>query len=201
MFDIRKIKASVKTTVYSAISSKRLIEFYNRVPAIGRNRMNMKAAICSAIGCKQLIEFRYHGGFRLVEPFCLGEIVPGSKESLLCYQVGGYTQFGDPVGWKLYRFSEMSRLNVTDENFTGARPGYDPDSLGMTTIACCISMTARDESKPKETIEPAYTSREENLAYEETEHHAIPSQKHNEQMRRFCLSHSILSSRLSGNHN
>ena len=201
MFDIRKIKTSIKTTIHSAISSRRLVEFYNRVPAIGKNRINTKVAICSAISSKQLVEFRYHGGFRLVEPFCLGEVVPGSKESLLCYQVGGYTQFGDPVGWKLYRFSEISRLKVTDENFTGAGRGYDPDNLGMTTIDCCFSMTADDESKPKETIEPAQTGREEDLSYEESEHHAIPSQKHREQMRKFSLSHSIPPSRLSDNHN
>ena len=201
MLHITKIRTSIKTTVNSAISSRRLIEFYNRVLAIRKNRINTKVAICSAISSRRLVEFRYHGGFRLVEPFCLGEVVPGSKESLLCYQVGGYTQFGDPVGWKLYRFSEISRLKVTDEGFTGAGRGYDPDNSGMTTIDCCISMTADDESKPKETIEPAQTSREEDLSYEESEYHAIPSQKHNEQMRRFCLSHPISSSGLSGNHN
>ncbi len=171
MFDIRKIKTSIKTTIHSAISSRRLVEF------------------------------RYHGGFRLVEPFCLGEVVPGSKESLLCYQVSGHTRFGDPVGWKLYRFSEISRLKVTDENFTGAGRGYDPDNLRMTTIDCCISMTADDESKPKETIEPAQTGREEDLSHEESEHHAIPSQKHNDQMRGFSLSHPTSSSGLSDNHN
>ncbi len=201
MLDIRKIKTSIKTAIYSAISSRRLIELYNRLLAIRKPRIDTKAALCSAISSRRLVEFRYHGGFRLVEPFCLGEVAPGSKESLLCYQVSGHTQFGDPVGWKLYRFSEISRLKVTDEGFTGAGRGYDPDNLRMTTIDCCISITADDESKPKETIEPAQTGREEDLSHEESEHHATPSQKHNEQMRGFSHSHSILPSRLSDNHN
>lgn len=201
MFDIRKIKTSIETAIHSAISSRQLIELYNRVLAIRKNRVNMKVTLCSAITSRRLVEFRYHGGFRLVEPFCLGEVVPGSKESLLCYQVSGYTQFGDPVGWKLYRFSEISRLKVTDENFTGAGRGYDPDDLRMTTIDCRISITADDESKPKETIEPAQTGREEDLSNEESEHHAIPSQKHSEQMRGFRRSHSTLPSHLSDNHN
>ena len=151
----------------------------------------MRTPICSAINRKQVINFYYHGGFRLVEPFCLGEIMPGDNESLLCYQVNGHSEFGNPIGWKLFRFSEISNLEVTDEYFTGVRPGYDPDALEMTTIYCCVSTNADDVNKLKESTKLEKSSKGERLPYDQHKKYTPPALKHNEHMRRFRLSHFI----------
>lgn len=95
--------------------------------------LEIGAKIFSAIDSKQIIKFYYRGGFRTVEPFCYGVTGIGS-EVLTCYQVGGYSELDDPIGWKLYRVSEMSNLTVIDEQFTGVRPGYNPNDPGMATV-------------------------------------------------------------------
>jgi len=197
MFTIREIKKNMKTAIRSAISPGRLIEFYRRMLAVGKSKTSVKTAICSAISPGRLIEFYYRGGTRLVEPFCLGKIAPGDEGSLLCYQVSGYAKFGDPVGWKLYRLPEISRLKVINQNFAGDRPDYDPDNLQMTTIYCCVSVTADDATKLRETTELVQPSRKVSLSYERNENRVVSCQKHNEQMEEFRLSHASSQSGLS----
>ena len=77
---------------------------------IDRARQRTRAALCSAIKTRRIIEFYYHGGYRKAEPFCLGVVMAGEadNESLLCYQTGGYSEYGNLVGWKLFRSSEIS---------------------------------------------------------------------------------------------
>jgi len=155
---------------------------------ITRARTRIRAAICSAIKSRRVIEFYYQGGFRTAEPFCLGVVMPGEadNESLLCYQVGGHSEYGNPVGWKLFRASEISDLEITGERFSGNRPGYDPDNLEMTTVYCCVSLgTGADGG-----AEPA--PKVEKMPYYETPQKPTPSYlTHNELMRRFRLSHPI----------
>ena len=104
-----------------------------RFTAKTEEKPGMGAEICSAIESKQIIKFYYRGGFRTVEPFCYGVTGIGS-EVLTCYQVGGYSELDDPIGWKLYRVAEMSGLTVVDEQFAGARSGYNPNDPGMATV-------------------------------------------------------------------
>ena len=163
-----------------------------------------RTMICSAISSRQLIELYYHGGFRLVEPFCLGVLMLGDadNESLLCYQVSGHSEFGDTAGWKLFRFSEISNLKASDRIFTGVRSGYDSNKLVMATIYCCVSMHTDEEEKPKETIQPIRNSEEkERLSCDNQENYEAdgsPFQKHDESVKRFSLSHFIFPSGVKG---
>ncbi|MFC1902029.1 hypothetical protein ACFLX3_03795 [Chloroflexota bacterium] len=115
-----------------------------------------RMVICSAVKSRRIIEFYYHGGDRVAEPFCLGLVMSGDadNESLLCYQVGGYCEYGEPVGWKLYRVSEIEDLKIISEVFCSDRPGYDTDNLEMKTIYCCVSTDRHDEMEPKEAEKP-----------------------------------------------
>ena len=153
---------------------------------------SIRTALCSAIMSRRVIDFYYHDGFRSVEPFCLGVTRRGKadNESLLCYQVGGDSEFGDTVGWKLYRVSEISDLEITDMRFSSDRPGYDPDNLGMTTIYYCASLDNDNESQPQESIE-VLEIEEERPSYEEPEKAADLSSTHNELMRSFRFTHPI----------
>ena len=121
------------------------------------------------------------------------------NESIWCYQVSGYSEFGDSVGWKLFRYTEISNLKVTGEYFTDARPGYDPNKLGMTTICCSVSLNRGDESEQKNTTVLVQSSKREGSSYDRHETCAVSSQKHNEHMRRFRLSHSVSLLGPSGN--
>lgn len=97
----------------------------------------MNQTMCEAINSRQVIRFNYKGGLRTVEPFCHGMSTAGN-EVLRGYQTGGYSESGEPVEWKLFRVSEMSNLEMTDEHFSGIRPGYNPHDSAMTTVHCHV---------------------------------------------------------------
>lgn len=92
-------------------------------------------ALCSAIRSRELVRFYYNGGIRTVEPHCYGLSAAG-PEPLRGYQIGGYSETGEPIGWKLFQVSKMSSLSVMDERFTGPRPSYNPDDSAMEVIFC-----------------------------------------------------------------
>jgi hypothetical protein len=119
---------------------------------ITTKREKTRATICSAIGSRRVIEFYYHGGYRTVEPFCLGVVRSGEadNESLICYQTGGLSELKEAVGWKLYRASEMEDIEITRERFNGDRPGYDPANIDMTTVYCWVTPVKEAEDRAKE---------------------------------------------------
>ena len=104
-------------------------------------RKRIRATLCSAVKSRRVVEFYYHGGFRTAEPYCLGIVMSGEadNESLLCYQVGGHSEYGGTEGWKLFRASEISDLEITGEPFRGDRVGCDLEELGIKNIYCCVS--------------------------------------------------------------
>jgi hypothetical protein len=155
-------------------------------------RKKIRGTLWASIQARRVIEFYYHGGYRTVEPFALGIVMYGDadNESLLCYQISGYSDLNEAVGWKLYRTSEMGDIEVKREQFSGDRPGYDPDKIDMVKIHCCITPVKKTENEirvtPKE--EPKV-----NLAplpaYELPRDPVINSLPHNELMRRFRFTH------------
>ena len=152
-------------------------------------RTDIKTAICSAICSRHLIEFYYHGGFRLVEPFRYGEIAPGDNEVLECYQVSGYSELGELIGWKLFRVSEVSSLEIAGEQFNGVRPEYDPYNSVMTTIYCCVSLDEEGERAPVKSVERAQDIDREIPTFSNREQYLSPFQRHVERMRIFRISH------------
>lgn len=142
---------------------------------ITTKREKTRATLCSAIKSRRIIEFYYHGGYRTVEPFCLGLVMAGEadNESLLCYQTGGFSELREVVGWKLYRASEMEDIEVSREQFNGDRPGYDPNNVDMATIYCCVTPVKTAPVPAYKTVqrkEPGYLT-------------------HNELMKRFRFTH------------
>jgi hypothetical protein len=97
----------------------------------------MNQAICNAIQGRKVIRFFYDGGFRMAEPHCHGESKEGN-ELLRAYQTDGYSESGNPQGWKLFRLDEMTSLTITDATFSGARPYYNPADKDMVSIYCCL---------------------------------------------------------------
>jgi len=97
----------------------------------------MNSAICSAIRERALIQFTYEGGTRTVEPYCHG-ITTAGHEALRAYQVSGYSESGNPVGWKLFTVSKILRITKTGETVSSNRPGYNPQDRGMSSIHCHV---------------------------------------------------------------
>jgi predicted DNA-binding transcriptional regulator YafY len=95
----------------------------------------MNSTICSAIRSRRVVQFDYDGGLRTAEPFCHGASMDG-HDLLRAYQTGGYSESGNSVGWRLFRVDRMNNLNITDESFSGNRPGYNPDDGAMVRVYC-----------------------------------------------------------------
>ena len=185
-------------------------ELLNITSARDRTRM----IICSAIRNRRVIEFFYHGGYRTVEPFCLGLVISGGYEnvSLLCYQVGGYSELREVVEWKLYRAAEMEDIEILNEEFTGDRPGYDPDSVEMAKIYCCVTPVAGAPEPPAEpiaampryepvveaapVIEPLPPLDIEDFLLPETPEPVYRPLTHNELMRLFRFTHPVVTSNM-----
>ncbi|MHA1315077.1 MAG: hypothetical protein ACTSSI_10155 [Candidatus Helarchaeota archaeon] len=97
----------------------------------------MNQRICSAILSRKIIRFFYKGGIRLVEPYCYGISTRGN-EVLRAYQISGYSESGENVGWKLFKVSDISDFSITDGEFSKIRPKYKPNDSAMTKIFCNI---------------------------------------------------------------
>ena len=121
-----------------------------RVIKFNHAREEKQAIICSAINQLRPIEFFYHGGFRTVEPFALGIVLTDHRDnmSLLCWQIAGFSDLLEVVGWKLYRVSDMEDIDILKEHFTGERPGYDPVNLEMARVICCVPTASKIVEEP-----------------------------------------------------
>ena len=97
----------------------------------------MNSILITAIREKKVIRFYYEGGYRFAEPHCYGVSKDGN-ELLRAYQTGGYSESGNPVGWKLLRLVELSNLSIMEDSFAGPRPQYNPKDKAMASIYCCL---------------------------------------------------------------
>jgi len=97
----------------------------------------MQSVLCNAINSHLVLTFYYNGAHRKVEPFCYGRSSAG-KDVLRGYQTSGDSESGNPLGWRLFDVSKISSMTVTEENFAGTRPGYNPNDSAMVQIYCRV---------------------------------------------------------------
>jgi hypothetical protein len=93
-------------------------------------RHHMYPVISNAIRELRTLRLVYEWGERLVEPHAYG-VGSENQELLRAYQVGGASQSGDAIGWKLFRVDEIRSLAVAG-TFPGPRHGYRRDDAAMT---------------------------------------------------------------------
>ena len=79
--------------------------------------------IAAAIQARNLVTFSYDGFRRTVEPHTYGVDTKGHM-ALRAYQVGGGSESGEYIGWKLFHVHEMQGVLVQPQTFAGARSGY-----------------------------------------------------------------------------
>ncbi|MCS3921966.1 hypothetical protein M2325_000651 [Methanococcus voltae PS] len=84
----------------------------------------MENKIIRAIGYKKRLNITYNnGGIRVIEPHAYGTDLNGVKK-LRAYQNGGYSESGEPYGWKLFIVRNLNSVRPLDENFN-VRSGYN----------------------------------------------------------------------------
>lgn len=79
--------------------------------------------ITAAIQNLNLLTFTYDGRRRTVEPHTYGMDSKGHM-ALRAFQIGGGSESGEYVGWKLFHFHDMRGLNTEPQVFSGPRSGY-----------------------------------------------------------------------------
>ncbi len=164
----------------------------NRIPAIRKTPTDKQAMICSTIGSRRLLGFSYHGAYRLVEPFCLGEFTPVDGDSLLGYQVSGYSEFGESVGWKLFRVSEIAGLYLSEEHCQPTRPDYQPHNYPWSVIYCYIpGATVKKQKQGKLSLVTERERKTPGDGNDEQPKATGPTATHNELMHKFRRSHSL----------
>jgi hypothetical protein len=97
----------------------------------------MNTSICDAINRRLILKFVYRGLSRIVEPHCHGT-GRANNEVLRAFQIGGESESGRAIGWKLFDVDQISGLVASSEVFTGTRPGYNPADSHMTSICCAV---------------------------------------------------------------
>lgn len=95
-----------------------------------------KDLLCRAITDKYLVQFKYDGRSRIVEPFVCGISTAGNYV-LRGFQIRGSDKT-KPLCWRLYELEEILQMNITQHNFNGKRPEYNPEDSTMTKIFCQI---------------------------------------------------------------
>lgn len=79
--------------------------------------------MADAIQAHRLLTFTYNGYRRTVEPHTYGIGRKGHR-ALRAYQVGGGSESGEFVGWKLFHVHEMDGISASPQSFHGPRPNY-----------------------------------------------------------------------------
>jgi predicted DNA-binding transcriptional regulator YafY len=90
----------------------------------------MRSTLEEAISLRRVIQLDYEPGVRFIEPHALGF---SSKGDLLlrAYQTGGASASGEHAWWKLFRVDRIRSAHITNDNFVGPRPLYNPDDSAM----------------------------------------------------------------------
>ena len=95
----------------------------------------MTSQICTAIQNMNVLTFTYDGFSRVVEPHAYGNDRKGN-DVMRAFQIGGDSDSGDTIGWKLFLTSNIQDLQIQAQTFSSPRQGYRPGDKAMQRIYC-----------------------------------------------------------------
>lgn len=91
----------------------------------------MTTIFSNAIKAKSVVSFNYDGTRRVVEPHQLGYDHDGDL-TLSAWQLSG----GSGVDFRDFHIAKTSAPTITEQHFSGARPGYNPRNRKMSRVLC-----------------------------------------------------------------
>lgn len=95
----------------------------------------MQDVICQAIKEKRLLELHHDGRILRVAPHIYGIDATGD-ELLSCYQVWGGTG-GEPAGWRSFRLTEISQIELTSKRFA-PWPEHQRNEGAIARVFCQV---------------------------------------------------------------
>lgn len=85
--------------------------------------------ICAAIRARLIVRFYYSGdatpGYRMVEPHMLAYNAKNHL-SLSGWYLGGASESEEGQGWREFLISAIDKIEITPQQFSRPRPGYNP---------------------------------------------------------------------------
>lgn len=96
-------------------------------------QVRMDEYIAAAIANRRLLMIAYDNGVegpRLVEPHFLGVTTTGHW-ALSGWFREGASKSGQGEGWRTYFLEKITAMEMVNQVFAGARPGYDPEGGGL----------------------------------------------------------------------
>jgi hypothetical protein len=76
--------------------------------------------LCTAIRGRRLVSFDLNGCQRIAEPHDYG--IMNGRRRLFFFQVGGSSNSGKPLGWRVADLTKLSNLRPLNQHFAGPRP-------------------------------------------------------------------------------
>jgi hypothetical protein len=98
--------------------------------------------ICQAIKAKRVIRFHYNSGkdpgYRTVEPHMVA-YTKDENLALSAWYLGGASESDAGQGWRIYLLKDVSRIEILERQFPGARDGYQADGgKSFHSIQCSL---------------------------------------------------------------
>jgi hypothetical protein len=81
----------------------------------------------------QVVRMRYQGRDRIIEPHLLG-IHEAGEPILVAYQTGGTSESGDVPGWRTFISTAVDEVELTGQQFPGARSDLSAAAHPMIEI-------------------------------------------------------------------
>ncbi len=90
------------------------------------HRPSLHERLCAAIEARHVLYFCYKDGeLRVIEPHCYWETAFGAL-LLRAWQRSGFSESGEPTGWKTFRVDRLLAFESTSQRFEGPHEGYVP---------------------------------------------------------------------------
>ncbi len=87
-----------------------------------------------AIQEHRVTSFVYQGLRRTVEPHLLG-VHEAGEAVLMAHQTAGSSHRGDVPGWRTFIVAEINEVEVSDQEFPGPRPDFNPGNQFVEVFA------------------------------------------------------------------
>lgn len=96
--------------------------------------MKWQAVIANAIQQKKVIEILYSDGiWRTIEPHTYG-LNTAKRAAVSAFRTGKMGHPNEIPTWRLYLYSEIREVRVTEYVFVGPRPGYSPKPKNFSVV-------------------------------------------------------------------